>query len=44
MEAIHTSKAEKQKVLKEEEANNNVKPNGSIEDKKTTATEKKEPA
>lgn len=45
MEAIHTSKAEKGKVLGETEASDSVKPSGNNENgKQTTATEDKKSA
>lgn len=45
MEAIHTSKVQKGKVLGEKEASDSVKPNGNNENgKQTTATENKESA
>lgn len=44
MEAIHTNKTEKKKVLGEAEASDSVKPNGNTENGKTTATENKESA
>ena len=44
MEAIHTSKADKKKVLGEAEASDSVKPSGNTENKGTTATEEKKSA